>query len=276
MSTFYNRTRTAPSIPRKLLREGKPYLIPLYYLLRTSALAREGIDHSGSYRFADHIYAGKPAGRFGIGWALDFLLLRLPSAQSFRDRYRFAKEELWRAIRDHLPEDGRLDILAVPCGLARELFEIAAELKETDPGRLAQVGFYGLDLDEALVAEVRARSRALGVEMTFWVGDALSAEAYPKAFDVVLSLGLTEFLDDTQTLSFYRLVRSRLKPGGRLINNGLGRNAFADYLLRNLGDLHTNYRTEPRLRALAAEAGFGEVRTYANDHGLQTMLITTR
>ena len=56
MSALHNRTCTSASIPRKLLREGKLHLLPVYALMRTSDLAREGIENSGSYRFADHVY----------------------------------------------------------------------------------------------------------------------------------------------------------------------------------------------------------------------------
>ena len=56
VTPLHNRTRTSESIPRKLLREGKLHLLPIYALMRTSDLAREGIENSGSYRFADHVY----------------------------------------------------------------------------------------------------------------------------------------------------------------------------------------------------------------------------
>ena len=45
-----NFTRRSPSIPRKLLRSGAVHLLPLYYLLRLSDLAREGIERSGIIR----------------------------------------------------------------------------------------------------------------------------------------------------------------------------------------------------------------------------------
>jgi len=51
-----NRTRQSASIPRRLVTEGKYHLLPVYALLTTSDLAREGIRNSGSFRFADHIY----------------------------------------------------------------------------------------------------------------------------------------------------------------------------------------------------------------------------
>src|SRR3989344_7382058 len=94
MSTFHNRTRAAPSIPKKLWSEGRWYLLPVYYLLITSHLAYEGIQHSGSYRFADHIYEGRPKGRLGIGKVLDRFFLGLPSARAFRYRYEKVHEDL--------------------------------------------------------------------------------------------------------------------------------------------------------------------------------------
>src|SRR3954469_25977419 len=89
-----NRTRVSRSIPRRLLGEGKLHLIPVYALLRTSDLAREGIENSGSFRFADHIYRGKPSGRYGVGLLLDTILLRLRGARSMRSRFLHSQREL--------------------------------------------------------------------------------------------------------------------------------------------------------------------------------------
>ena len=53
--TLVSRTRVSTSIPGRLLRQGKLHLLPVYALMRTSDLAREGIANSGSDRFADHV-----------------------------------------------------------------------------------------------------------------------------------------------------------------------------------------------------------------------------
>src|SRR5688572_29377988 len=92
MSALPNYTRESASIPRRLWEEGKLHLIPLYALLRTSDLAREGIENSGSYRFADHIYLGRARGKYGIGRLLDGVLLRLRAARSMRNRYRHSRD----------------------------------------------------------------------------------------------------------------------------------------------------------------------------------------
>ena len=271
MSIFYNRTRRSRSIALRLLREGQIHLLPVYYLFRTSELGREGIDHSGSYRFADHIYEGKAVGRFGIGRVLDAVLLRLKSAEAMRARYVAAKRELRRYIDERASGDTPLTLLAVPCGLARELFEIANELDAQRSSATGHVRLVGLDLDAHLIERLEARSNP--TRLMFRVGDALHPEAYPSSYDAVLSTGLTEFLTDEQTLAFYRLVLAHLNPGGRFITSGMARHAGLDYLLRHLAELHTHYRSAADLQGLARAAGFQDVTTYHAGNDLQTILI---
>jgi SAM-dependent methyltransferase len=257
----------------RLLRTGKPYLIPVYYAMHLSFLAREGIENSGSYRFADHIYAMKPKGRFVIGKVLDAALLRLKSSRSMRERYINAKREIHAYIRDGA---GTLDILAVPCGLGRELFEISDEIRRESPARLAQVRFHGLDLDRDLIGRLQVRNHRENYGIEFVSGDAMDANSYARPYDIILSTGFTEFMDDDLVEEFYRIALSRLKSGGRLITSGLDRNPFADYLLRNIGEFHVRYRTREQLETLAQRAGFRNVETYQCKNRLNTMLIAKR
>lgn len=273
MSRFYNRTRTAPSIPRKLIDDGNPHLIPLYYLLRTSELAREGMDNSGSFRFADHVYAARARGRYGIGRALDAMLLRMKSARALRARYFFAMQELRPLVRAAHDAGRPIDVLAVPCGLARELFDLSSEFASDHP---STVRLHGLDLDPALITDLKRMTRQNRMKLSFHTGDALCSADYPGTFDVILSTGLTEFLSDGDVIRFYRTALDRLNPGGRLITSGLSRHALSDYLLRHLADLHTNYRTEAELRGLAFAAGLWNVEAYQDSTRLQTMLIATK
>ncbi|MDQ6712581.1 MAG: class I SAM-dependent methyltransferase family protein, partial [Candidatus Dormibacteraeota bacterium] len=112
MSTFHNRTRRTASIPRRLVREGKIHLLPVYYLGLTTELGKEAIHNSGSYDFADHIYGNRPAGRFLIGYLLDAVFLNLKSARALRSRYRYARSEIQRLIAERADA---VDVLAVPC-----------------------------------------------------------------------------------------------------------------------------------------------------------------
>jgi hypothetical protein len=116
----------------------------------------------------------------------------------------------------------------------------------------------------------------LADRLTFSVGDALAPDDYPTGpWDMVVSLGFTEFLDDDEAVRFYRIVRERLRPAGRLVTSGMRRRAVADYLLRNVAELEAHYRGPEQLRRLAREAGFEGLWTYQDPTGIQTMLVAT-
>src|ERR1700686_4943592 len=153
-----NRTRRSESIPLRLLAERKYHLLPVYALLTTSDLAREGIRNSGSFRFADHIYRNEPSGRFGVGRVLDRVLLKLRGARSMRSRFFHSRRQILRGLReafddrhlrsrrahpvfaggamlDDIAEIGtdRIVVVSVPCGIARDLYEVAETLWMIEP-----------------------------------------------------------------------------------------------------------------------------------------------
>lgn len=268
MSTFHNRTRKSSSIPKRLVQNKLWHLVPIYYLMLTSELAREGIENSGSYRFADHIYARRPRGKYGLGLLLDAVLLKLPSATSMRSRYLHAKDQIIKLAEERKGQN--LDVLATPSGLARELFEAADELN-TD-----QINWHGLDLDKELIEELKQRANNLPHKMHFWAGDALSSTSYKGSYDIIISIGLAEFIDDDQLINFYVLAFDKLKPGGRFITSGMLPHPLSDYLLRNIAEIQTIYRSEEDLTRLAKSAGFTNFRTIQDKHRLQTILITEK
>ena len=272
MSKFHNKTRQSTSIPRKLLREGKLHLLPIYYLLLTSELAREGIRNSGSYNFADHIYANKPKGKFIIGKVLDTILLKLKSSRSLRSRYIHAKEEIYNLIAgiDHKEP---IDILAVPCGLGRELFEVAHELKISSHPFYKRIRWHGIDLDHELIEVLGKKNDHHKHQMFFWQGDAFNQETYQKErkYDMIITTGFTEFLSDEDTLRFYKIAHNNLKKGGIFFTSGMRPHKFSEYLMKNIAELYTHYRSEDLLKILAGRAGFKTIRSYQNE--LQTILI---
>ncbi len=284
MTPLHNRTRTADSIPRKLLRQGKVHLLPVYALMRTSDLAREGIENSASYRFADHIYRNEPSGRFGIGRAVDAVLLRTRGARSMRSRFHHVQREIITAARTlharsandpATPPTTPFRVLSIPCGIARDLANAADRLRAELPGAHARSTFFGMDLDP-MPLEL---SRALAHDeehFRFTQGDALDASTYPSELDVIVSTGLGEFLDDDQLVRFYGICHERLRPGGVFVTSGMERDRIADYLMRQLAELHTSYRRGEEVTRWLHIAGFHEVTTRQDDVGLQALLVARK
>jgi SAM-dependent methyltransferase len=273
VTEFYNRTRRSKSLPLALLRRGRLLEIGLYYLLRRSDLAREGLENSGSYRFADHIYRGVPSGSGSLGRWLDSQLLALPAARSFRNRFLAARDELAGFLCRHSGEV--LDVLSVPCGIPRELVEGAALACERGAD-LERARFHGLDLDPGVLEQANLCAQAGGLNrFLVHLGDALSPASYPGPVDFVTSTGLAEFLDDQQLTELYAAVFSALRPGGTFVSSSMQRRGFSDYLLK-IAELRVHYRDAEQIERLAQSVGFRQVTTRHDSLGIQTILVAQK
>lgn len=276
MRTRKNVTRRSPSIPRRLLREGAPHLVPAYYLLSLSDLAREGIQHSGSYRFADHIYVGKPSGRTALGRWLDARLLSMPAAHAFRCRYKRAQAVVRQALESHC-EERALRVLAVPCGVPRDIIELAQTLRAEHPALLDRLEYHGLDVDPEVLDIAAALTRDAGIPAAHYhVGDALSAADYPRRpFDVVISTGLGEFLDDDELDVFYGHIYEVLDPGGIFYTSATGYDSNSERLLR-IAEITTRYRNGQHVRRVLSAFPWKRMSTACDVTGLQTFITAVK
>lgn len=273
---FYNRTRQSRSLPLALLRRGRVLALPLYAALRRSDLAREGLDHSGSYRFADHIYRGVASGRGGFGRWLDGRILALPAVRSFRSRYEAARDELTAFLRARADEGRTLDVLSVPCGIPRELADGYRAFLTAGGSTAAAVRFHGLDLDPEALTAARAFAQTRGlVPFVPIEGDALHPASFPAALDFVTCTGLAEFLNDEQVSTLYGIVFERLRPGGVFVTSGMRGRPLSDYLLR-LAELKIHYRTAADLERLAQRCPFASITVRTDALGIQAILVARR
>jgi SAM-dependent methyltransferase len=272
MPQFFNRTRASSSIELKLIRQGRPFGVLIYWLIRGSDLGREGIEHSGSYRFADHIYRNIPSGRGAFGRWLDAKFLAMPAVKSFRNRFLAARDELAQFLTDRAGKGIKLDILSAPAGIPRELAEGARLFQARTGGSLECVTFHGVDLDADLLEKDKRFSEENGLpNFVAHQGDALDRATYPEKADFITCTGLAEFLEDEQLSQLYRIFFDVLRPQGLLVTSGMRRVWISEYFLR-LAELRTHYRTAPQLEAIARAAGFRNVTTRVDEFGIQTIL----
>jgi len=270
MPEFYNRTRRSSSIGKKLLRGGRVLELPIYWLLRTSDLAREGFENSGSYRFADHIYRNHASGRYGIGSLLDAQLLRMRAVQAFRARFFKARDELLVFLKQRGQDAGQVDVLSVPCGIPRELVE-AANKYRAEGGTLSNVRFHVVDLDREALQNAVAFAANSGITLLPHQGDALESATYQGTFDFVTSTGFGEFLDDPKLTQFFSIVAQVLRPGAVFVTSSMRRTPVTGYLL-DLAELHVHYRTGDEIATIARSAGFADVSTSNDASGIQAFL----
>jgi len=273
---YYNRTRKSASLPLALLRRGRVLALPLYAALRRSDLAREGLDHSGSYRFADHIYRDEPSGRGAFGRWLDARLLALPAVRSFRSRFEASRNELAAFLLERTATADRLDVLSAPCGIPRELAEGYRAFHSQGPSVRAGLTFHGLDLDPDALDEATRFAAQQGLEpFVAHQGDVFDRAAYPAAVDFITCTGLAEFLDDARLAELYEIFFERLRPDGVFITSGMRGRPLSDYLLR-LAEMRINYRTAEDLERLARRVPFSRIETRVDRFGIQAILVARR
>ena len=276
MPTFFNRTRISRSLEMKLLRQGRPLGVLVYWLVRWSDLGREGIENSGSYRFADHIYRNEPSGRGKIGCWLDKTFLAMPAVKSFRNRFLAARDQLCEFLTERSGHSKSLDVLSAPCGIPRELADGARLFRQRTGRPLDGVNFHGIDLDTGLLAQARHFAEQNGLpNFVIHSGDALERTTYPDGTDFITCTGLAEFVSDEQLERLYRIFFDVLRPGGLLVTSGMKRKLVSEYFLR-LAELKTHYRTGPQLEAIARRVPFAQVRTSMDEFGIQTILTARK
>jgi hypothetical protein len=276
-STPKNRTRRSRSIPRRLVREGAPHLVPVYYLMRLSDLGREGIDHSGSFRFADHIYRGTASGRTVLGRMIDARLLAMPAAQAFRRRCEHAQEVMRRALESSPSGVGPLRVLAVPCGIPRDIINLSATLHAVNPGLLARLEYHGLDIDPVVLDIAGGLTRECGLAAVHYhLGNALDSRDYPPSrFHVIVSTGLGEFLRDDELAAFYALVYDAMEQGGTFYTSATARDARSDALLR-MAEVVTQYRRAGEVERILRHLPWTRLSLTPDRTGLQTFITAVK
>ena len=271
-----NFTRHTHDLAGKLRRERRYGFLALYHLMRLSDFGREGIERSGSYRFADHLYANRASGRGWIGRVIDRVLLNLPAARAMRQRCIESTAAMQRAFAANHTTHHAADpfrILTVPCGLPRDVRDFAARLHSENPAAPERIEYTGMDLDPEVITAARTFLAGSHVPSPQWVqGDALDAASFPPGpFHFIASTGLGEFLDDAQLATFYANVHRVLAPGGVFFTSATAREPRSDAILRAF-ELHTHYRTCAEVGRQLVQSTWREVRCTHDATGLQTFV----
>jgi len=275
-----NLTRRTANLAGKLRRERRYGFLALYHILRLSDLGREGIERSGSYRFADHVYANRATGRGTVGRIIDRILLSLPATRAMRQRCTESTAAMRQAYREHCASGTAepFRLLTVPCGLPRDVADFVDSIGSGDAKAPPCIEYTGLDLDPMVLAAARDYLAHSAVPLTHWVeGDALAADSYPggEKFHFIASTGLGEFLDNTQLAQLYGNIHDRLAPGGVFFTSATSFEPHSD-AMRRAFELQTHYRTREDIEPLLAACGWREVRFTYEKTGLQTFVQATK
>lgn len=208
-----SKTRKIESMPMHLLKHGKVYLLPVYYMAKLSRVGSELALNQGSAEYQDLVYRNQPEGRLIVGKIFDKYLLNFPTAKGCRSRLAATQEVLKQLIDSSTAKD--IVLLDLGCGYARGLIGTMAGIKDR------HITAYGMDLDEKAIEVASARAQEKGLaNLTFSVGDALNLGDYPvQSADIVILNGLAQYLSSDGRMQLYHNVHSLLDDNGYLLTD---------------------------------------------------------
>lgn len=262
---------TSPSVTNFAIGAARSYEDGINYNLARQVqtfLDRARVSRVG--RTQRRIDTGDPFTRAGGG-----RLLAMPAAQAFRRRCVNAQTVMRRALEAR--PRGPIRILGVPCGIPRDVIELACTLASEDRVLLSRIEYDGLDVDPDVLAIARRLTCDCGLGADrYHRGDALDRNDYPAGrFDLVVSTGLGEFLDDSELAAFYRIVFGTLEPGGVFYTSATAKDPKSDVLLQMI-ELKTHYRGVDALRSILRTCPWTRFELTEDGSRLQTFVIAVK
>jgi hypothetical protein len=264
-------TRSRRSIPLQLVRQGRIDHLLIYGLMMSSDTGREAITSNGSYRWADHIYVGKPSGRFVIGRYIDRYLLGSRGGRGMRNRFRWVQANVEREVKQRLGA-APVRVLSVPCGMGRDVMEPVVRALAGTPGD--RVELYGLDLDANAVRDAKALARSMYLDDSrIRCADAMKPEVYPAGpFDLIVNIGFVNYLNDTEVQWTYRHLLGLLKPGGALLTHSTVLPPKSIRFILDLSDFKGFYRGVEDLRGLTQGLPIADFHGEVEPLGIDSLL----
>lgn len=219
--------------------------------------------YGGDYSTLELIYQNQPSGTGVLGPAIDQALLGLPAIQALRNRRQLLAQEIRKTLDSH--ETGpAARVMSVACGPATEIFDVFAQLddKSSLESTLIDVDFQAL-----LHISERVHQQGLQGQVQMTVKNLVylalgRTELETPEQDMVYSLGLIDYFNDSMAVRIIDHIHSTLRLGGRmLLGNFHPANptkAFLDHIL----EWNLFHRTGEDMDRLFERSKFGRPATW--------------
>jgi 2-polyprenyl-3-methyl-5-hydroxy-6-metoxy-1,4-benzoquinol methylase len=194
------------------------YYSTLRFLIRTAGNLSDGIRIGNTFGhdsglMLDYVYKNQAGGRLLIGKLLDRLYLNAVGWRGIRLRKVLVKEYIAQALQAQLAAKSKVRYLDIACGGGE--YDIEG-LKDFEPSRLE------IELRDYKQENLdKARQNALRhgfAEVRFRQADAFNAANYTGRWDIIVSSGFWEIIDDDALVKGCLLDCARcLDPGSVLL-----------------------------------------------------------
>ena len=206
-----------------------------YPIMLLSRLCRQGYEkpfgYTGDFLTIKMMYENTPQGDTKAEKSVDKCFLALPTCQAVRNRDAIMQSEILEKVR---ASDSEVNILALACGPATEVFGVIEKLSANERNR---TNFYLVDLERRAIAYVNGQVEKNGDTNIKTINANLihlmkgtEQLDIPKV-DLAYSIGLIDYFSDNDVVGLSNWVYENLKDGGDLIlGNFHPRNSIKDYM----------------------------------------------
>jgi len=212
------------------------------------------LGYAGDFEMMNLIYRSESVGKTLFARCLQRYYINEPAAQAVRNRANYLVCKITNVIQNHSASPAPIRILSVACGPAMEWQKLIPILPDD-----VQIEVDLLDQDQqALLSTQRQMKRLLAkypkaIKFRYLnkaIKNIIVRGAEYKAYDLVYSSGLFDYLSDSTSAMAGASLYQSLKPGGQLIignfNVGNPNQLLMDYAL----DWPLIYRSKNDLNCL--------------------------
>lgn len=235
-------------------REVLPYVLLTDNAERWYAKPR---GYAGDFCSVEKVYDDRANGAGRLGPLLDRCFLDLPAVRGIRNRRRAIAREIRGILA--LRARGETKVTSLACGGARELFDVYAKLSR--PSALTTT-LIDMDLHAlAHVSTIRERAR-LCSRMSLLQENLLVLSLGAKQIeltdqDLVYSLNLIEYFNDTLVVRLLDWIHGLLRPGGRVLLGSFHPDNPCKALMTHVFAWTPVHRTEADMDRLFSMSAFG-------------------
>lgn len=218
--------------------------------------------YAGDFMIIDKIYRKytTPDKRFEK-W--DRFWQNCAATQAVRNRKAYFIE----TITNHLEEKGKLDLLNVASGPARDLADLYAQIGKRRVNTLC------IEADSRAIAYAEELNKAHSEEINFVEKNIFRYEA-DKTFDIVWSAGLFDYFNDSVFVKVVKKFAAWTNPGGEVIIGNFSTYNPTRAFMELFGDWYLHHRSAEHLINLAVQAGVAEknIRVEREPEGVNLFL----
>ena len=240
-------------IGRGVQREMLPYVSKSHLGERLYSKPR---GYGGDFSALELVYRNEPHGEGALGSLLDRCLLEAPAIRAMRERRSKLAEEIRKTVN---ATAGTARVMSVACGPATEVLDVFESL---DDVRRLESTLIDVDFQALLHISETVQSRGLKDQVQMTVKNLVylalgrtDLESPPQ--DLVYSIGLIDYFNDSMVVRVIDHVHSVLKPGGRVLLGNFHPRNPSKALLDHIFEWPLIHRTGEDMNRLFESSKFG-------------------